>query len=91
MSTTYIVLYALRASLRCTFSVLPRTGFSSAPRTWLAVNADYVTVNLAAQQAAERSHYLVYRRLAELRQHPAFARGSFEPVAISKYVLAYTR
>lgn len=50
-----------------------------------------MTVNLAAQQAAERSHYLVYRRLAELRQHPAFARGSFDPVAISKYVLAYTR
>lgn len=66
-------------------------GFSTAPRTWLSVNADYVTLNLAAQQAAKRSHYQVYQRLADLRQHPSFQRGAFNPVAITKYVLAYTR
>lgn len=66
-------------------------GFSTAPTTWLPVHPNYVTVNLEAQKRARRSHYELYRRLAILRQSPPFQYGTFHPLALTKYVFAFTR
>lgn len=68
-----------------------RIGFSNAPTTWLPVHPNYVTLNLEAQKGDRRSHYQLYQRLAGLRQAPTFQYGTFHPLALTKYVFAFTR
>lgn len=70
--------------------ILP-LGFSSSPTTWLPVHPNYQMVNLKAQQLADRSHFKLYKRLADIRQHQTMLYGTFKPLAINKYVLAYVR
>ncbi|KAH8301669.1 hypothetical protein KR059_008001 [Drosophila kikkawai] len=43
-------------------------GFSTAAKTWLPLAADYQTVNVETETAAERSHLKIYKSLVELRK-----------------------
>ncbi|KAI8035783.1 hypothetical protein M5D96_011534 [Drosophila gunungcola] len=43
-------------------------GFSTAPKTWLPLAADYQTVNVETETAAQRSHLKIYKSLVELRK-----------------------
>lgn len=65
-------------------------GFSSAAKTWLPVHPNYLTLNLEAQKAAERSHFKLYQQLAGIRLEDTFQYGDFESKALGN-VLAYTR
>ncbi|XP_030244296.1 maltase A1-like isoform X1 [Drosophila navojoa] len=42
-------------------------GFSTAAKTWLPLAADYETINVATESAAQRSHLHIYKALTELR------------------------
>lgn len=66
-------------------------GFSSSPNTWLPVHPNYQMINLKVQQLANKSHFKLYRQLADIRQHRTMLYGSFKPIAINKYILAYVR
>ncbi|XP_063232110.1 maltase A1-like [Bacillus rossius redtenbacheri] len=66
-------------------------GFSSNPRTWLPVNPNYKTLNLAAEAAAPTSHYKVYQQLNQLRRSRTVQRGSLTVRVVSEWVLAFTR
>ncbi|XP_017126240.1 maltase A3 [Drosophila elegans] len=43
-------------------------GFSTASKTWLPLAADYQTVNVETETAAQRSHLKIYKSLVELRK-----------------------
>lgn len=75
------------------WSTEPNSGFSEAlhTSTWLPVNPNYVAINLKAQKEADKSHYKLYQKLAKLRQHRTFQRGTFRAIAFSANVFAYTR
>ncbi|XP_032584718.1 maltase 2 isoform X1 [Drosophila mojavensis] len=66
-------------------------GFSTAAKTWLPVNPNYLGLNLAAQQEAARSHYKVYKALIELRKLPTLRRGRFSIEPLSRAVFALRR
>lgn len=66
-------------------------GFSKANVTWLPVNPNYNKLNLQLQQIAEKSNFKFYQKIAELRKHITMIYGSFHPVALSTYVIGYTR
>ncbi|XP_063234749.1 maltase 2-like [Bacillus rossius redtenbacheri] len=66
-------------------------GFSAANKTWLPVNKNYVSLNIAAQEAAANSHLKVYKRAAQLRRVRAIQRGALHNHAISTSVFAYSR
>nr|CAD7575117.1 unnamed protein product [Timema californicum] len=68
-------------------------GFSTNATTWLPVNPNYLTLNLAAQVNADESesHYKVYQRLTGLRQTNTIQRGSLETHVISKLIFSFSR
>lgn len=68
-------------------------GFSSAPRTWLPVNPDYKTVNVAAEAALPRSLLSTVRQLLHLRRaEAALNSGSLELLSsLPRNVLGYIR
>ncbi|TGZ56900.1 Alpha-glucosidase, partial [Temnothorax longispinosus] len=49
-------------------------GFSTNPKTWLSVNKNYVTLNLAAQKKQNNSYYALYKAVSALRKWPAVKR-----------------
>lgn len=44
-------------------------GFSTANKTWIPVNDNYQTLNLAAQKSTNISHYKLYQKLTEMRKN----------------------
>jgi alpha-glucosidase len=67
-------------------------GFSTSNKTWLPINPNYLTLNLAAQQAAEESHFKVYKELLKLRQTDTWRYGGYEATSLnSDNVLAFAR
>jgi alpha-glucosidase len=66
-------------------------GFSTAAKTWLPVNPNYVDINLKAQKDAQKSHFKFYQQLMELRRHKTFVDGSLKVQALNRRVFAYTR
>ncbi|XP_047112731.1 maltase 2-like [Schistocerca piceifrons] len=65
-------------------------GFSTGDSTWLPVNENYVTLNAAAQEQADRSHLKTYRQLVALRQESAVQTGA-SAVKSSGTVFAFSR
>jgi alpha-glucosidase len=58
------------------WSAAAQAGFSTNPRTWLPVTADYRTVNVESERADPQSLLNWYRRLIELRRNnPALRSG----------------
>lgn len=67
-------------------------GFSTNVSTWLPINENYLTRNLAAQIAAERSNYQTYKTILELRQTDTIKHGDTHFLALSNdRVLAFIR
>lgn len=66
-------------------------GFSSAPKTWLPVNPNYVGLNLQAQKTAAKSHFKFYQKLMSLRKLETFQYGDFKVLALNKQVFALVR
>lgn len=58
---------------------------------WIKVNPNYPTLNLAAQQAAPKSFYKLYKRLAQFRNDEVFISGDFSSHAFNDEVFAYRR
>jgi alpha-glucosidase len=65
-------------------------GFSTA-KPWLPINQNYLQLNLASQQAAERSHYKFYKQLVALRNEHTFHAGGFRSHAFGDNVFAHAR
>lgn len=68
-------------------------GFSTAEKTWLPVNNDASTINVAAQWKDENSLLNTFKRLLHLRKsQPALQMGNIEIIPTgNKHILAYTR
>lgn len=67
-------------------------GFSEGDtRPWLPVNSNYRELNLAQQQNANRSVFLSFKQLMELRRENTFKYGTFESKALRDTVFAYIR
>ncbi|XP_071573955.1 alpha-glucosidase-like [Temnothorax nylanderi] len=66
-------------------------GFSTNPKTWLPVNKNYVTLNLAAQKKQNNSYYALYKAVSALRKWPAVKRGTLTTKLLNDDVLAFTR
>lgn len=68
-------------------------GFTAptAAKTWLPVHPNYKDLNLAAQKAAPKSIFKLYKHLIQLRKDETFMYGEFESKALINNVLGYTR
>ncbi len=67
-------------------------GFSSVHSTWLPVNPNYATVNVALEEKDPDSILSYYKKIIALRQSdPILSFGSFEPVKSQAGVMAYFR
>jgi alpha-glucosidase len=71
----------------------PQAGFSTNPKTWLPVDPEHVTINVASERADPGSLLNWYRRLARLRlTEPALRNGGETLVGDDdRAVLAWTR
>ncbi|KAJ8682106.1 hypothetical protein QAD02_017898 [Eretmocerus hayati] len=57
-------------------------GFSNNTKTWLPVNENYKTLNLALQKKAENSHYKIFQALTSLKRFsPVLKSGTTEILA----------
>ncbi|XP_055632787.1 maltase 2-like isoform X2 [Toxorhynchites rutilus septentrionalis] len=66
-------------------------GFSTANKTWLPVNPNYVRLNLERQRKSRTSHYQMYRELVEIRKHDTFRRGSIQLIPYNDEVITHIR
>nr|XP_029715278.1 maltase 2-like isoform X3 [Aedes albopictus]XP_029715279.1 maltase 2-like isoform X3 [Aedes albopictus] len=66
-------------------------GFSTAAKTWLPVNPNYVELNLNNQKQAERSHYKTYQQLVKLRQHETLRKGTIQLIPYNEEIVTYVR
>lgn len=67
-------------------------GFTSGNATWLPVSEKYRKNNLQQQKNADgKSHYLVYKKMVELRRKNAFKLGDYKVVALTDSVLSLLR
>lgn len=66
-------------------------GFSTNSSTWLPINPNYVTVNVAAETAADTSHLKLYKQLVDLRKSKTLQYGTTRYAAINENVVAIKR
>lgn len=66
-------------------------GFSANATTWLPVHQNYQQLNVAAEKAANRSHYHHFKELTALRKEATFIHGDLRTKTLNKDVLALTR
>ncbi|XP_050459031.1 alpha-glucosidase-like [Cataglyphis hispanica] len=66
-------------------------GFSTNPKTWLPVNENYVTLNLAAQKTQDNSYYALYKTVSALRGLPAIKQGKLITKLLNDNVLFFAR
>lgn len=66
-------------------------GFTDGDRTWLPVNANYLTTNLKAQTEASKSTFKLYQHLIQLRKSEIFKNGNYASKEIDQDLFAYTR
>lgn len=53
-------------------------GFSTANKTWLPVNSDYMTMNVKYQEEASNSHLKIFKKLTTLRKRAVLRQGEYE-------------
>lgn len=73
------------------WNTLKNAGFSTARKTWLPVNMNYLCRNVLVEELVPKSHLKVYRRLNKLRKEPRLMHGTYEPVLVDDDVLTYKR
>lgn len=67
-------------------------GFSTANKTWLPVNTDYLTMNVKTQSEAEHSHLKIFKKLMKLRKLAVLRKGEYDATLINNdNVLIYRR
>ncbi|KAK3857931.1 hypothetical protein Pcinc_035849 [Petrolisthes cinctipes] len=66
-------------------------GFTTANSTWLPVNPNYKTLNVAAQILAQTSHLKIYRELAVLRREEVFMKSNVSFPVITKDIFTFMR
>lgn len=66
-------------------------GFSTGPKTWLPVNKNYATLNLAAQKKQDNSYYALYKEVSALRKSPAVKQGTLTTSLLGDDILFFTR
>lgn len=69
-------------------------GFSPADAkndTWLPVHPNYRELNLAAQKAAPKSMFKLYKELIQLRKEHTFRHGDLKTYSLINNVFAFTR
>ncbi|XP_053692700.1 maltase 2-like [Sabethes cyaneus] len=66
-------------------------GFSTADKTWLPVNPNYIRLNLKLQKEAEKSHYKIYQQLVKIRQEETFRRGTIQLVPYNEEIVTFIR
>ncbi|XP_065088375.1 maltase 2-like [Ochlerotatus camptorhynchus] len=66
-------------------------GFSTASKTWLPINPNYVELNLKNQKQAEKSHYKTYQLLVELRKYDTFRKGTIQLIPYNDEVVLFIR
>ena len=66
-------------------------GFSTSNKTWLPVNPNYKTLNLAAQKNAAVSHYKIFKKLVALKKSPILVNGTLEIILVGNYALGIVR
>ncbi|KAJ8687801.1 hypothetical protein QAD02_023595 [Eretmocerus hayati] len=66
-------------------------GFSTNTSTWLPVNSNYKTLNLAAQKHTRISHYKVFQSLSSLKKSSVIREGSVKVAVVKNEVLAVVR
>ena len=69
-----------------------QAGFSTANKTWLPINPNYITVNVETELAEEESHLKVYIELLKLRNTDTWRYGSYESHAFNEdRIIGFTR
>lgn len=66
-------------------------GFSTNSTTMLPVNSNYLTLNLAAQQEADVSHYKNVQSLIQLRNTTVIKSGNLDARVVGDQVVAFAR
>ncbi|XP_076181387.1 alpha-glucosidase [Ptiloglossa arizonensis] len=66
-------------------------GFSTNPKTWLPINKNYQTVNLASEKEDKRSYYNFYKAISKLKKSPMCKYGNLLIKLLSKNVLSFAR
>ncbi|XP_017886530.1 alpha-glucosidase-like isoform X2 [Ceratina calcarata] len=66
-------------------------GFSTNPKTWIKVNKNYKTLNLAAEKKDENSVWKMYEKLATLKRSPNFKKTKLNTKLLSDNVFAFSR
>jgi alpha-glucosidase len=66
-------------------------GFSTADKTWLKVNDDYLTENVDVQLKAANSHLKIFMKLTRLRRTNVLRKGEYDSKLVDNDVLIYRR
>ncbi|XP_032685973.1 alpha-glucosidase-like [Odontomachus brunneus] len=66
-------------------------GFSTNPKTWLPVNENYKTVNLAIENERNNSQYALYQAVSALRKWPAIKQGNLTTKLLQDDVFGFAR
>ncbi|XP_076628860.1 alpha-glucosidase-like [Colletes latitarsis] len=66
-------------------------GFSTNSSTWLPINKNYKTVNLATEREDKFSYFHYYKALAKLKKTPVLQNGTLDTKLINQNVLAIAR
>ncbi|XP_063989158.1 maltase 2-like [Diachasmimorpha longicaudata] len=66
-------------------------GFSVNNKTWLPVNPNYKTLNLAAQKTDPSSHYSLFKKLVALKKMPIMDTGEVQVILVGYEVMGVVR
>ncbi|XP_076628859.1 alpha-glucosidase-like [Colletes latitarsis] len=66
-------------------------GFSTNSKTWLPVNGNYKTVNLAAEKRDSNSYYSFYKAVSKLKKSPIVQNGNLTTKLLNENVLSFAR
>ncbi|KAL3878607.1 hypothetical protein ACJMK2_030941 [Sinanodonta woodiana] len=68
-----------------------QAGFTTGSAPWLKVNPDYLTINVAKQNASDSSILSIYKLLAKLRTRSAFQNKDITFTRVTDDILSFTR
>lgn len=66
-------------------------GFTNASKPWLPVNSNYLTINVASEQKADKSHLKVFEELVKLRDDDEFHDSQYGTAVLGKSTFAIIR